>query len=489
VSLLPTLRPRIQILSEEMIDRIIDEAYEVLSRLGLQFEHPMALALLGEHGQRIDKANERAYLSRDFVEKCLASAPKSFRIWNISGDASIEIGGDNVTYDPGSAAIKMLQHDGHTHPTTSADAVQIARLVQGLQHIRAQSTSVVPHDVPNEISDFFRLYLAVQNCDKPVITGLFREESFPAMLEIMTIVRGSEKAAIDKPMAIFDACPSSPLRWSVLTSESIMQCARHGLPSEIISVPLTGATGPVTMSGTLVVHTAENLAGIALAQAVRPGAPVVYGGAPCIMDMRGGQTPFGSLETYMIDSAYAQIGKRFGFPVHSYMGLSDSKLVDAQAGYETGMGVILAALSGVNVVSGVGILDFITCQSLEKLVIDNEICGLAYRLIDGIRQRHEKMALDLLPEAIEKGHFLGHPTTLQLFREESTLPGKVVDRSSGPPGGGGVSDYERAKGVVKELLARPPFRLPDDKVRALDAVVLRESREFGMEALPAAVRA
>lgn len=489
MSLLAALRPRMQILSEELIDRIIDEAFEVLSRHGLQFEHPKALALLGEHRQRIDASRERAFLSRDFVERCIDSAPKSFRIWNVAGDASIEVGGDTVTYDPGSAAIKMLQHDGRTHASTSADAVQIARLVQQLRHIRAQSTSVVPHDVPNEVSDFFRLFLAVQNCNKPVITGLFREESFPAMLAIMTIVRGSEKAAVERPMAIFDACPSSPLRWSVLTSESIMQCARYGLPSEIISVPLTGATGPVTMSGTLVVHTAENLAGIALAQAVRPGSPVVYGGAPCIMDMRGGQTPFGSLETYMIDAAYAQIGKRLGFPVHSYMGLSDSKLVDAQAGYETGTGVIMAALAGVNISSGVGILDFITCQSLEKLVIDNEICGFAYRLIDGIRQRHETMALDLLPEAIDKGHFLGHPSTLQLFREEATLPGKVVDRSSAPPGGGGIPDYERAKTVVADLLAKEPFRLPGEKVRALEELVLREAREFGLETLPAAARA
>jgi len=163
-------------LSEEMIDRIIDEAFEVLSVIGLQFEHPKALALLGEHGQRIDKENERAWLSRDFVEKAIQSAPKSFRIWNITGDASIEVGGDNVTYDPGSAAIKMLEVDGTTRPSTSSDYVRLARLVQHLGNIRAASTSLVPGDVPNEVSDFFRLYLAVQNCNKPVITGLFREE-------------------------------------------------------------------------------------------------------------------------------------------------------------------------------------------------------------------------------------------------------------------------------------------------------------------------
>jgi trimethylamine:corrinoid methyltransferase-like protein len=485
MSLLPTFRPRIEVLSREFIERIIDEAFEVNATLGLQFENPHALSILAEHGQRIDKATERAYLSRDFVEKAIASAPRTFKLWNVTGDTSIEVGGDQVTYDPGSAAIKMLHTDGSVRASTSADYVRLSRLVQHLQHIRAHSTSLVPTDVPIEVSDLYRLFVAVQTCNKPVITGLFQEESFPAMLEIMTIVRGSEQELQAKPLAILDACPSSPLRWSVLTSESIIEAARHGIPSEIISVPLTGATGPVTLSGTLVVHTAENLAGIALAQAVRPGAPVVYGGAPCLMDMRGGQTPFGSIETYLIDTAYAQIGKRLGFPIHSYMGLSDSKLVDAQAGYETGTGVLLAALAGVNIVSGVGILDFITCQSLEKLVIDNELCGMAYRFIEGIRHRHEKMALDLLPEAIEKGHFLGHPTTLKLFREEGTLPGKVVDRASAKPGGHGLSDYQRAQDVVRELLAKERFRLAEDKVRELERIVRDRAREHGMQALPA----
>jgi trimethylamine:corrinoid methyltransferase-like protein len=105
--------------------------------------------------------------------------------------------------------------------------------------------------------------------------------------------------------------------------------------------------------------------------------------------------------------------------------------------------------------------------------------------MDGIQHRHETMALDFLPEAVKQGHFLGHPTTLKLFREECYMPGKVVDRASARPGGGGPSDYQRAQAVVKELLAKDPFRLPEDKVRELDTLVLREAREFGMEALPA----
>src|SRR5436309_8717944 len=166
------------------------------------------------------------------------------------------------------------------------------------------------------------------------------------------------------------------------------------------------------------------------------------------------------------------------------MGLSDSKLVDAQAGYETGTGVILAALAGINIVSGVGILDFITCQSLEKLVIDNELCGMAYRLIDGIKHRHEKMAIDFLPEAVKQGHFLGHPTTLKLFREEGYMPGKVVDRASAPRGGGGPTDYQRAQTIVKELLAREQFHMALEQVLVLVKVVLLMAKECGCDASP-----
>ncbi len=224
-------------------------------------------------------------------------------MWNVSGNVSTVIGGDEVNFDPGSAAIKLLEADGTVRPPTSADAARLSRLVHQLKNLKLSATALVPSDVPNEISGFYRLYIALQTCDKPLITGLYRHESFPALFEILKIVRGSEEEVAAKPLVVLGACPFSPLRWSELTSESIILCAQRGIPSEIVSVPLTGATGPVTLSGTLVLHTVENLAGITLAQAVRPGAPVIYGGAPCLMDMRAGQTPFGSIETMMIDSA------------------------------------------------------------------------------------------------------------------------------------------------------------------------------------------
>jgi trimethylamine--corrinoid protein Co-methyltransferase len=182
------------------------------------------------------------------------------------------------------------------------------------------------------------------------VTGTFRVEGFKPMHDMLVAIRGSEDALAEKPLAIFDACPSPPLKWSNLTAQSLIDCARTGIPSELVSMGLTGATSPVTIAGTLVQHTVENLSGVVICQLAKKGTPVIFGGSPASFDMRKGTTPMGAIETMMIDSAYAQIGKYLNLPTHAYMALSDSKINDAQAGFESGIGAVVAALSGINVV-------------------------------------------------------------------------------------------------------------------------------------------
>ena len=242
------------------------------------------------------------------------------------------------------------------------------------------------------------------------------------MLDVLVAVRGSKENLAEKPLAIFDACPSPALKWSNLTTQSLIDSARAGIPSELISMGMTGATSPVTISGTLVQHVAENLTGLVICQLAKKGAPVIFGGSPSSFDMRKGTTPMGAIETMMIDSAYAQIGKHLNLPTHAYMALSDAKINDSQAGLETGIGAILAALSGINVISGPGMLDFETCQSLEKLVLDNEICDMAYRLTRGIAQRDEPIATELFEGFSEKTQFLSMPHTRKWYRKEHYFP-------------------------------------------------------------------
>ena len=154
-----------------------------------------------------------------------------------------------------------------------------------------------------------------------------------------------------------------------------------GVPAQMVSMPLAGGAAPVTLIGSVVQHAAECLSGIAIHQLASPGSPIVWGGAPAILDMRSGTTPMGAVETAMIDAAYAQVGKSLGLPTHTYLVGSDAKLVDAQAGMESATGAVIAALAGVDLVSGAGMLDTLLCQSAEKLVVDAEAISSALRLV------------------------------------------------------------------------------------------------------------
>jgi len=479
--------PRVKVLDRAMISRIIDEAFEILAKIGDMIENEEALKLLGDHGAEVDLASQRALIPRDLVERALKSAPRQFKLWDVTGKQSVTVGGDNVLYDPGSAALNVLEGDTlQVRRAVGRDYARLARLVEQLPHLRLNSTALVCSDVPVEISDSYRLFLAVQNCHKPVVTGLFRPDGFDVMRKLMVAVRGSEEALRKKPFAIYDACPSPPLRWSELTTHSLLRCSAAGVPSNIIAMPLTGATGPVTLLGSVAQHTAENLCGLLMTQLVNPGSPAIYGGAPSAFDMRRGTTPMGAIETVMLDLAYNEVGKALGLPVHSYIGLSDSKLVDTQAGYETGIGILFAALARINVVSGAGILDYITCQSMEKLVIDNELCGMAYRLLEGMVQRTPTLAFQALTEVMEEGHFMAHPSTLEFFRQELHFPGPVVDRTPTMTGEEELrtSDFSRARGQVEVLLDKEGFSLPAETVRELESIMLAAARPFGLDHLP-----
>jgi trimethylamine--corrinoid protein Co-methyltransferase len=218
------------------------------------------------------------------------------------------------------------------------------------------------------------------------------------------------------------------LIWSNFGAGSLIALAQAGVPAEIVSMPLAGAVAPVTLLGTVTQHAAECLAGIAIHQLARAGAPIVWGGAPAIFDMRKGSTPMGAIETAMIDSSYAQVGKSLNIPTHTYLGTTDAKIVDAQAGLESGMTALIGALSGINMISGAGMLNFLACQSAEKLVIDAEAIAMTRRLLDGMRIQTETLATALFEGINFKGDFLKQRATRDLFSKEQYLPSAIKEK-------------------------------------------------------------
>jgi len=482
------MRPTLRLLTPDLVRQILDEAFRVLAELGVEIHNPAALTMLAAHGATVDAAQNRARAERELVEQALATVPHSFKLHDVSGNATHDFSGDNVHFTPGSAALNILDPEiGRMRRPNTQDYVRYAKLVSRLDNIASQSTALIPADVPGPISDSYRLYLSLLYGEKPVVTGTFTVDSFALMKDLQLAVRGSAAELAAKPLTVFSCCPTSPLKWSDVTSQNVVDCARHSIPVEFIAMPLSGFMAPVTLVGTLVQHTAETLSGILISQLTRPGAPVLYGGSPAVFDVRYETTPMGAIETMMTDCAYSEIGKNLNIPTQAYIGLSDAKLLDAQAGLETAMGATLAVLSGINQISGPGMLDFESCQSLEKLVLDNEICGMALRLARGIEPKEDLPTIPLLEELLKDKHLLISRHTRRHLKTEHFFPGRTIDRANRQrwTEEGSLTLGQRAHTEVERLIAAyEPSRLPAGTKQELTRLMSAEARRFGMDRLP-----
>ena len=481
------MRPKLNLLSDELVKQIIEEGFALLMNPGIQVHNEEALSLLAEAGAEIDRESKIAKIPEKVARQALDTRPSEFYLYDLDGNPVVHYGGDSVQFDPGSGGITIL--DSETQKQRQAlteDLVKFVKLVETIPQLDAQSTAFITSDVPEAIGDLYRLYLALNYMRKPVITGAFEKETFWTMKDMLVAVVGSEKDLAEKPIAVFDACPSPPLKWSDITCQNLIDCAKTNVPAELISMPMAGATSVVTIAGAVVQHTAETLSGVTISQLANPGAPVVWGGSPATFDMRKGTTPMGAVGTWMINGAYVQVGKELGMPTHSYLGMSDAKIVDAQCGLESSS-FFMAALAGANMVSGAGMMDFESCLSCEKLVIDAEIIGMAKRLIAGIDGRQTPIALDIVQELGHKADYLSHPHTMRWFREELYIPSEVIDRDTleAWEKKGSKSTWERAQDRVNSLLTKyQPSPMSDEVKKELCDITTRAANKAGMKKLP-----
>ncbi|MFZ0287927.1 MAG: trimethylamine methyltransferase family protein [Candidatus Sulfotelmatobacter sp.] len=478
------MRPRIQLLTPELIGRILCEAFELLMSPGVRVGSAPVVELLRSAGVEVNDGVAR--VPEQLVRNCMASAPRDFNLYNRSGEKAVHYGGDDVHFDPGSCCVQMLDPDTlEARPSETRDLVRLIQVTESLPQFAAQSTAVVCNDAPSAIGDLYRLLVVLQHSDKPVVTGSFSAAGLQGMIDLLAADSGSRDNLRKKPRAVFDVCPSPPLNWSEFGSHNLLELARAGVPAEIVSMPLAGGTAPVTLVGSVTQHAAEVLAGITLHQLAGPGSPVVWGGAPAIFDMRTGGAPMGAVETAMLNMACAEVGKHLGLPTHGYLVATDSKFVDAQAGAESARSAMLGALTGINMISGAGMLESLACHSVEKLVIDAESIASANRLVRGVETRGATLATAMFAQTGLSGEFLKLKETRTLFRQEQHLPSPVIDRSargSEPP-----SDaFTRARARVNELVSqyqKPSF--PEDVLRKYQSIVEREADRAGVaSALP-----
>lgn len=482
------MRPTVKFLSESLIENIISEAKEILCKLGVKIENPELVAQLSDYGAIVEKDSLKVLFTNEIIDRALECVPNSFKLYDALGDETHNFSENNIHYTPGSSAINFLDYTSQKikEPETK-DYIEYVKIIDQLQYIASQSTAFIPTDVHEKISDSYRLFLGLLYSKKPVVTGTFTIESFELMKNMLLAVRGGEDSLKAKPLAIFTACPTSPLMWSDVSSQNVMDCARYSIPVEIVCMPMAGFISPVTLTGTLIQHTAETLSGLVISQMTNPGTPILYGGSPATFDIRYETTPMGAIETMMIDCSYNEIGKYLGIPTQAYIALSDSKFLDAQAGLEDGMGATLAALAGINNISGPGMMDFENCFSLEKLVFDNEVCGKTIRMVKGVEPKDDFPALPLFTELLEEEHLLISKHTRKHLRNEHHFPGKIINRANRSrwEEEGSTTLLERAHSEVNRLLSEyNSTHLSEDVRNKLIRLMESEAKKYGQDTLP-----
>ncbi len=469
------MRPSLSVLSPALTERIIDEAFRILAETGMEIRGPRMRQRLLDAGLPLDAAGHRVLFPRAIVERAIETAPSSFVLHDRDGNPHADLGDDRVHFVPGSSGLRVQDHrTGETRLADTTDFVEYVRIADGLQHVRYLATAFsTNNDIEAQVSDAWRMYLCLTNSKRPIVSGAFTEHGVPRMIELMQLFRRDRSDLIARPMSIFTITATGNFRYSEDSCQNLLDCVDAGVPVEIVPVTLMGLIAPVTLVGATIFHTVDVLAGITMTQVIRPGAPVLFGGAPATFHMKIASAPMAAIEALHLDVAYVAVAKALGLPTQSYMALSDGKSLDAQAGAETFGSALLAALAGVNSVSGPGMLDFVLVFSLPKLLFDDEACGQALHFVREMRELDDLPAGELIDQLMVDQHLIMAPHTLAHWPEELYLPSPMWERDNREnwlKAGGLDSAARAAVEVERHLAAYQPIET--------DAAVVTEMQEI-----------
>lgn len=422
-------RPKLRMLENEDVERIVEGAYDLLGTVGAKFYHEEALQALADHGASVDFSQKNALIPRDLIEKSIKTVPSSLEFYHYKGDKTMKLEKDIVNFVIDSAPVNISDSDTKKIRTaTTKDMIDIVKVANNLEHVSCVTACVSPMDLPIELCDVIRFYLTLIHSDKPIFGGAFSIDGLLAEIELLSVLAGGKDEIKKRPRVFMAANPSAPLMWTATSAGNLVDCSKNDIPVFLIPIPLNGGSTPVTLTGTMVEHTAECLSGVVLSQCIKKGAPIIYGGGATVLNMMNGVNAEGAIETKMMAVANnAQIGKYFGFPTGANCGRNDAEVFDAQAATESGFGMMLGALAGLNMIRGVGMLDHGGAASIEKMIYDNEVCGMIHRLIDGITVNEETLALDEIKKHGHNGSgILGSEHTFKWFRKEFFMPSKDI---------------------------------------------------------------
>lgn len=451
-------------LGDESIRQIHDASMRVFEEIGIRVKNPEALELFAQAGAEADRETSVVKMKPELVMDLIGRAPGMVHLYGQRPEHTLHVGGNNVYAGTGGTALYVLEPgSGLRRRATLSDLRDIARVVDRMPNIDFFMLPVFPSDVDENHIDVNRFGTALAYQGKHVTGGVYTIEGVRNVIEMASIIAGSEDALREKPLVSFvTCCGISPFVLDDLYSELAMEVARAGMPVITPVEPLCGTTSPVTLAGNIVVQNVDTLAGVMLAQLANPGTPAMYGCISSIADMKDLKYLSGAVEMGMMNAAASQMARHYGLPIYATAGMSDSKTLDAQSGYESAITNLLVALAGGNYIhDAAGLMEFCMTASLEKYVMDDEILGMAMRAVRGIEVNEKTIAFDEMRKVGPGGHYVSSRHTRRFMRKEHYIP-RLSDRASrGEWEAAGSPDArERARRKVEEILSPAPSHVP-----------------------------
>lgn len=459
-----------QPLTNKDIQKIHDTSLRVFTEVGIEINYPEALELFKQAGAQVDPTTRIVKIPENMVTELIEKAPDTINLCGRDPDGSLDctIGGTDVYLGTGGTALKVQDPGSQSsRPSGLKDIEKMARMVEVLDNIHFYMLNVFPNELEMKNVDVNRFGAALNRTRKHIMGGVYTVPGIRRVIKMAEMIAGSPEALRQRPFVSMVACIISPFKLDESYGRLAMEVARQGIPLVVPSEPLCGATAPITLAGNLVVQNVDTLTGVMLTQLINPGTPVLYGCISSITDLRDMKYLAGAVEMGLMNAASAQMAQFYGIPIYATAGMSDAKINDAQAGYESALTSLMVGLAGGNFIhDAAGFLEFCMTASYDKLVIDNEILGMVMRAIEGITVNDKTLAFEEIKKAGPGGHFVSSRFTRRNMRNEQYRP-SVSDRDNRAiwEEKGSRDTVSRATEKVQAILDRPPQSLLPETIR------------------------
>lgn len=455
-------------LSDADVQRIHEAALTVLERTGVEIVESECQDIMAKAGAKIDATRNRVFIPRAMVDAALKMANRDVVLYSKDGKLDLHLRDKRVHLGTGGAAVLVLDLEtGRARESQLRDLYDIGRLVETLDNIHFYLRPVVARDVSNDDIDVNTFYACLAATHKHVMGGCYFPAKVAEIKKMGALLAGSEDAFLARPFLSFNlGYMISPLRFAAETIETLTAAVRAGIPVSLVAAPLSGATAPASLVGTLVQVIAEELAGLTYVQLLRPGHPALMGGMPLVTDLRTGGMIGGCAELALMNAASAQMCHFYGVPIYNSCGITESKVPDVQAGFEKGLTTAVTALAGAQYNHhAAGMLESLLCVAYENYIIDDDLNGAVMRLVRGLEVTDETLSVDVIHDICTDGpgHYLGHAQTIQLMNTEYYYP-HTADRDTRAnwEATGALDMRERARRKARAVLQSTfPSIVPD----------------------------